>query len=128
MQRIFGIAPLIIALILGTCFSSQAQIVTVTPVNIDGGFEMFKKHNPGVAIKSKGNQSEPDESLADDVLNTLQIPLLIGFNEYIILVYEVNYSIYRYRNGWQTDLKKGSYYAKFIGCSKDRELNLKISN
>ena len=128
MKKIFGIATLIIALVLGTCFSSQAQIVKVTPVNIDGGFNMYKNQNLGVAIHGKQVKSKSTESKVNDEISILQIPVLIGVNEYIILEYDPNYSTCRYSNCEQTNLKEGGYYAKYIAYSKYNELNVKISN
>ena len=127
MKRIFGIASLIIALILGTYVSSQAQIVTATPVNIDGGFKMFHNHNSDANVKVK--EDKPDDAfqtIAND--HILQIPILIAMNEYIILEYEVNYAISRYNNSGKTDLKSGSYNCKVVGCKKDTDSNMKILN
>ena len=121
MQKIIRIAPLIFALVLGTCVSSQAQIVTATPVNIDGGFNMYKNHNPGVLINGTDDQQVKNESEVHDKIKSLQIPVLIGFNEYIILDYELNYPICRFSKGEQTDSKKGSYYAINTACRKDSE-------
>ena len=56
MKKTIGIAPLIIALILGTCICSQAQIVTVQPVNFDGGFSMYKNLN-GKELQKTHKQS-----------------------------------------------------------------------
>ena len=127
MKRIFGIASLIIALILGTFLSSQAQIVTATPVNIDGGFKMFHKHNSDASVGVKEDQAEDAyQNVGND--HILQIPILIGATEYIILEYGVNYAISRYNNSGKTDLKSGSYHCKVVGCKKNTDPYVKILN
>lgn len=128
MQKIIRIAPLIIALILGTCYGSQAQIVTALPVNIDGGFNMYKNHNPGFLFNGANDQPEKNKSEITDKIETSQIPVLIGFNKYIFSDYELYYPICQFRNDGQTDLKKGSYYAQYLVYRKDSELNMKYKN
>ena len=127
MKKIFGIASLIIALILGTFFSSQAQIVTATPVNIDGGFKMFHNHNTNAIAKVKEDHSgEAFQTIANDRM--LQIPILIGATEYIILEYEINYAISSHNNSGETDVQTGSYHCMVVGCKKNTDSNVKVLN
>lgn len=122
MKKIFGIASLIIALILGTCLSSQAQIVMVQPMQIDGGFGML--HSLNVENQQNTAREYEDSSVHDKSnieLKHVQSPGLKSGNEYYIIEYEVKYSICTYNKNRQTDLQSGSYYHKLVGCKFKNE-------
>ncbi|MCB2207671.1 MAG: hypothetical protein KQH67_05195 [Bacteroidetes bacterium] len=122
MKRIIGIAPLIIALILGTCLSSQAQIVMVQPMPIDGGFGMFY-HLRGKAVQKTDNNMVKNSihSTNDSETNIAQYPDLTQEKKYYTIEYEVKYSICTYNGNRRTDLQSGSYYCKLVGCKLNNE-------
>jgi hypothetical protein len=126
---IIGIAPLIIALILGTCLSSRAQIVMAQPIQIDGGFGMLYHLN------EKGLQKTDNNIVQNSIYsgnhsetNMDPYPNLKQKKEYYIIEYEVKYSIYTYGINRQTDLLSGSYYCKLVGCNFNTESVLKDLN
>lgn len=122
MQKIIRIAPLIIALILGTCYSSQAQIVTVQPNHIDGGFSTFHgNHAKNQQKPADNNLKSTISSDADSELKLAKYPDLNTDNSYYIIEYEVRYSICSYNKNRQTDLQSGSYYCKLVGCKFNNE-------
>lgn len=129
MKKIIGIAPLIIALILGTCLSSQAQIVMVQPMPIDGGFGMFY-HLRGKAIQKTDNNMVKNSihSTNDSETNIAQYPDLTQEKEYYIIEYEVKYSICTYNSNRQTNLQSGSYYRKLVSCKQNDETFTKKLN
>lgn len=111
MQKIVGIAPLIIALFLGTCFSSQAQIVTVQPINLDGGIKMIHEQFK-YDIQSQNYGKEDRNSNCD----TLQFSNLMMTNENLIKEFKLEYILCRNNNIEKTDLISGSYYRKLVSC------------
>ncbi len=129
MKRIIGIAPLIIALILGTCLSSQAQIVMVQPMQIDGGFGMFY-HLSGKDLQKTDNDMVKNSihSSNDSETNITKYPDLTQEKEYYIIEYEVKYSICTYNSNRQTNLQSGSYYRKLVGCKFNTESVFKDLN
>jgi hypothetical protein len=129
MRKIIGIAPLIIALILGTSLSSQAQIVTVQPVNFDGGFSMYKNQN-GIELQKPTNDQVKNSTLLNRDINTnsSRYPDISNTNEYYVIEYEVKYSICSYNSNKQTDLQSGSYYCILVGCKFNTESVFKDLN
>ena len=122
MKKIVGIAPLIIALILGTCFSSQAQIVTVQPISLDGGLSMFSNRPINGLDKTTDYQTQNTlKTSTTKNSDILQFPDLLIENEFYIIEYELKYSLSSYCKNKLTNLKSGSYYCKLVGCKQNTE-------
>jgi len=119
MKKIFGIAPLLLILILGTCSSLQAQIVSVQPIHFEGGFSTLtdlanngQKENDYNQVQSPGT--------AYSVVNkkTSESQKANNENEFCVVEYEVRYSIWSYNNHTRTDLHTASYYYKLVSCKQ----------
>lgn len=129
MKRIIGIAPLIVALILGTCLSSQAQIVMVQSINIDRDFGMFYHMNEKGLQKTDNNIVKKSiHSSNHGETNMNPYPDLKQEKEYYIIEYEIKYSICTYSSDRQTDLQSGSYYCKLVCCKPDVESHINKLN
>lgn len=122
MKKIIGIASLIIALILGTCLSSQAQIVMVQPMQIDGGFNSY------LNILDNGNKNNKHiDNVSDSNFDTdaNQVKNKPGD---LIVDYESLYKICTYKENKETGLHSGSYYRKVVSCNPNSNKALKKSN
>ena len=120
MKKIIGIASLIIALILGTCLSSQAQIVMVRPIQIDGGFNSymnpFNKGEQNTEIQQRHLQS--DEVYRNS--STTKIVDQIKYNYGVVIIdYVTLYKVCTFKENKETGLYSGSYYRKLVSCSRN---------
>ena len=119
MKKIFGIAPLLLILILGTCSSLQAQIVSVQPVHFEGGFSMLtgltnngQKENG----RDQSRNSGTEKSILDKEVSECR--KMNDENETCVVEYKVTYSVWSYCNDNRTNLHSGSYYCKLVSCKQ----------
>lgn len=120
MKKIIGIASLIIALILGTCLSSQAQIVMVRPIQIDGGFNSymnpFNKGEQNTEIQQRHLQSDEVSENSNTAANADQIKYKRGV---LLIDSETLYKVCTYKKNKETGLYSGSYYRNLVSCSRN---------
>ena len=119
MKKIFGIAPLLLILILGTCSSLQAQIVSVQPIHFEGGFSMLtgltnneQKENGRDQIQN----TSTEKSILDKEVSECQ--RMNNENEIRVVEYKLTYSVWRYYNSARKNTKSGSYYYKSVSCKR----------
>ncbi|PLW96876.1 MAG: hypothetical protein C0591_07885 [Marinilabiliales bacterium] len=122
MKKVIGIAPLIIALILGTCLSSQAQIVMAQPIQIDGGFNnymySFNKGKQNTEIQQNHLQSDEVYRNSSTTKNVDQIKYNYGV---VLIDYETLYKVCTFKENKETGLYSGSYYRKLVSCNRNSD-------
>ena len=129
MKKIFGIAPLLLILILGTCSSLQAQIVSVQPIHFEGGFSKLT----GLAnnVEKENGHDQIKNANATNLVLDKEISAcqrMNNENEFCVVEYEVRYSIWSYNNHTRTDLHSASYYYKLVSCKQRTKSKMKKLN